>query len=458
MCRDKEGGILTDEREVIERWKQHYDEHLNGAEAEDQGSRMNDIVATADEGNMTVPTIDEVKDAIRQLKNNKAAASLWRSQRKALNATFAPSVLNSFIPRFERFAKLLVQDLSESAGCTVNLLRFSSACTFNMICHTTMGIEESDKEEIETFVSNMDQLTEIVGRRFLSVHLHSERVYRMTATYHREMEFRRKCNNYAMKILNEKMQNKDNNRTRKVFIEQLLDGSTLGRTFTTTEIVQNVYGMLAAGSETTALTIAHACLFLAMFPDIQEKVFGEIFTLWPDSDQPLTAATLSDLVYMEAFLKEVLRLCPVAPIIARESSAPVELDGVNFPKGTIFILNFLTLHRRSEIWGSDGDCFDPERFLTGNVENRHPFGFLPFSGGQRNCIGQRYAMMSLKVMVVQLLRSFRISTQLRYEDLRFQFGLLLELSSEYLVQFDKRSVDPFQNETGKIFKEKDLLC
>lgn len=175
-----------------------------------------------------------------------------------------------------------------------------------------------------------------------------------------------------------------------------------------------------------------------MFPDIQEKVFDEISTLCPDSDQPLTAAILSDLVYMEAFLKEVLRLCPVAPIIARESSDVMELDGTTFPKGTIFMLNLLTLHRRSDIWGSNCACFDPERFLTGHTEDRHPFGYLPFSGGQRNCIGQRYAMMSLKVMVVQLLRSFRISTQIRFEDLRFQFGLLLELSFEYLVQFDKR--------------------
>ncbi|XP_065076956.1 uncharacterized protein LOC135700391 [Ochlerotatus camptorhynchus] len=73
MYRDKKGGILTDEREVIERWKLPYDEHLNGAEAEDQGSRRNGFVGTADEGGMPALTIGEVKDAIRQLKNNKSA-------------------------------------------------------------------------------------------------------------------------------------------------------------------------------------------------------------------------------------------------------------------------------------------------------------------------------------------------------------------------------------------------
>ena len=73
MCRDKDGGILTDEREVIERWKQHYDGHLNCAEAEHQDGRRNDFIGTADEGEVPTPTVSEVKDAIKQLKNNKAA-------------------------------------------------------------------------------------------------------------------------------------------------------------------------------------------------------------------------------------------------------------------------------------------------------------------------------------------------------------------------------------------------
>ena len=73
MCRDKEGGILTDEREVIERWKQHFDEHLNGTEAENQGDGGSDFIDVAGEGEEPTPTLREVKDAIKKLKNNKSA-------------------------------------------------------------------------------------------------------------------------------------------------------------------------------------------------------------------------------------------------------------------------------------------------------------------------------------------------------------------------------------------------
>ena len=73
ICRDKEGGILTDEREVIERWKQHFDEHLNGPEVENQDDREIDFSTEVDDGNEPAPTVREVKDAIRKLKNNKTA-------------------------------------------------------------------------------------------------------------------------------------------------------------------------------------------------------------------------------------------------------------------------------------------------------------------------------------------------------------------------------------------------
>lgn len=65
ICRDKNGGILTDECEMIESWKQHYDEHLNGSEVKDQTSRRNGFIGTVDEGDVLTPTISEANDATK---------------------------------------------------------------------------------------------------------------------------------------------------------------------------------------------------------------------------------------------------------------------------------------------------------------------------------------------------------------------------------------------------------
>nr|XP_019562028.2 cytochrome P450 4c21-like [Aedes albopictus] len=369
-----------------------------------------------------------------------AKTSLWRHQRKALNATFSPSVLKNFVPIFEAFSKQLVQDLSQHDGCPIDLLPITLACTLRMIGNTTMGVDASDESDIVKFVSNMDRITEIVSKRFLSVHLHSEQIYRMTPSYTMEIEMRQQCSDYTMKILDKRKRkiNSEQTALHKVFIDQLLEESTIGRPFSDTEIVHNVYTMLTAGSETTGRSVAYACLLLAVYPDIQEKVYNEIMEKYSDCTQPLTIDTLAELTYLDAFLKECHRLYPVAPYIARESTDSLELDGVTFPKGSVFVFNFFVLHRNDAIWGSESERFHPERFLDERYPERSMFGYLPFSGGQRNCIGQRYATISLKVMLVHLVRNFKIETPLRYQDLQFKFGMMLELSTECLVRFSKR--------------------
>jgi cytochrome P450 len=63
-------------------------------------------------------------------------------------------------------------------------------------------------------------------------------------------------------------------------------------------------------------------------------------------------------------------------------------DDFEIPAGITLLINFYTLHRRKDIWGDDAEEFNPDHFLPENVEKRHPYSFLPFSGGQRNCIGK----------------------------------------------------------------------
>lgn len=249
----------------------------------------------------------------------------------------------------------------------------------------------------------------------------------------------------------------------KAFLERLLTIQHKGRSFTDDEIINHAYTMLVAvrywfvadlceifhnysvplysqGYETTALQLTNVCLMLAMHPDIQERVANEIKTVFPSLDMEILPEALKDVPYLDMTINETMRLYPVVPIIARQSSSVLELDGVNIPSGTNFVVNIGALHRRKDLWGEDPLEFNPDNFLPEKVEHRHPYAFIPLSAGPRVCIGNRYAMLSLKVFLIRLLQRYRLSTKLTRKDLKFKFQVTLKLKIPYTVQMERRSL------------------
>jgi cytochrome P450 len=133
--------------------------------------------------------------------------------------------------------------------------------------------------------------------------------------------------------------------------------------------------------------LAYLTLLLAEHPDIQDRVVAEINEHYPSFDEPLTTEILNCLTYMEMVIKETLRLVPIGPLIAREVKNDLQLENCTLKPGMLMMINIYSLHRRKDIWGDDADKFNPDRFLQENVRKRHPYSFIPFSAGARNCVG-----------------------------------------------------------------------
>ena len=116
-------------------------------------------------------------------------------------------------------------------------------------------------------------------------------------------------------------------------------------------------------------------------------VVQELDEVFGDSDRPCTMEDAAKLKYLEACIKEGLRLYPSVPVIERTISENIELDGHQIPAGTSISLQFYALHHNEEFF-PDSTKFKPERFFQQDDNHRHPYAFVPFSAGPRNCIGK----------------------------------------------------------------------
>ncbi|CAG2109094.1 unnamed protein product [Medioppia subpectinata] len=163
--------------------------------------------------------------------------------------------------------------------------------------------------------------------------------------------------------------------------------------------------MLAAGHETTASQLCLITRILALKHWYQTKLVHEIHnTLYTKDTNELSMDydKLQKMPFLDAFIKEVMRINCSITRIERHPTIDTHLEGIYLPKGTPIIIPIWALHLDPDNF-SDPLEFKPERFLPENLDNIKPYTYLPFSTGPRNCIGLRFAILELKYTLVKLL-------------------------------------------------------
>jgi len=215
-------------------------------------------------------------------------------------------------------------------------------------------------------------------------------VRRTDAAIYREIETRRRARNAT---------------EREDILSLLLqvrydDGSPL----TDQQVRDELVVMLMAGHETTGTALSWAFERILSLPDLEASIRRELDAIVGNSE--LRAEHLPQLEYLDAVVKESLRIRPIMPVGgARLVKRELEIGGHLIPPGAILVNAMYLLHRRPDLY-PEPDAFRPERFLGKRIID--PYEWTPFGGGIRRCLGYFFALFEMKTILASILSQARL--------------------------------------------------
>uniref|UniRef100_A0A182FZU1 Uncharacterized protein n=2 Tax=Anopheles albimanus TaxID=7167 RepID=A0A182FZU1_ANOAL len=389
-------------------------------------------------------------------------ARKWQHRRKILTPTFHFRIMTDFVGVFNQQAAVLVQKLaaelySTSDDGSFDCVRYITLCSLDIICETAMGCSVYAQQHPDSeYVRAHEKIGEIMLNRLQKFWLHPDCIFQCTAQHREQQRCIDTLHRFSYRMIDQRrsmlLQSKAKDcaneadlggrkRSRQLaFLDLLIDASDGGRLLTDEDIREEVDTFILGGHDTTATAISWTLYLLGTEPAVQERALQELDSVMGgDRERAPTMQELAGMRYLEACIKESLRLFPSIPIIGRRLTEDVVLEdgGHRLPAGTNAIIVVYQLHRDPAVFPNP-DRYKPERFLASETVHRHPYAYIPFSAGPRNCIGQKFGALEAKAVLCAVLRRYRIEAVDRREDLTLYGELVLRSKGGLRIRISRR--------------------
>ncbi|XP_030755100.1 probable cytochrome P450 4d20 [Sitophilus oryzae] len=346
----------------------------------------------------------------------------WKVRRKFFSKSFNQPLLNSYVHYFYRNSNVLVDVLHNDYE---DLFSVFGHYTFDTFCDIYVGKSYNlQTDPNNRLIEELDAVQKYIGESSV-----------VAVTFGFPLDLKglvtngwstisllnqlRKLSFSMIDFRREELQKEPVVGSQLSFLDAMISRGDL---FHPSIMSKELLVFLLAATDTTGNALTFIFTLLGMHPEIQQKVYEEVITEI-GRDAPIETDHLPKLKYTERVISESMRLLPPVPMVARYLNKDIQIGDKTFPKGANVIVYTLALHRNSKYWPNPKK-FDPDRFLPEEIAKRPPSCYIPFSGGPRNCIGKLYAMMSMKVVVANVIRNFRISSKYRSVDEMEMRGLI----------------------------------
>ncbi|XP_015750059.1 PREDICTED: cytochrome P450 4c3-like [Acropora digitifera] len=397
-----------------------------------------------------------------------SGGSKWKTRRRQITPTFHFRILNNFIQVFEEQAVIMVSHLEVASPVELvikkkvkkgvfNIMPYISRCALDVICG-----------ELSVCCNTFPRMSELVQKRQMSPWLWYDALYYLMPSGREHSKCLKILHDFTNKVIDERIaeraarivapqENQEDSvndeevvfkrKKRLAFLDLLLEAYDNGE-ISREGVREEVDTFMFEGHDTTAAGITWALYLLARHPEIQQRTheevdnfFGFVSMLLQKKTEEVNCIWKLDAVVeartAEKCTEEAQRLFPSVPFIGRAVSEDYNLSGYIAPKGTSVVASIVALHRNPEVWPAPLQ-FDPDRFLPENSQGRHPFAFIPFSAGPRNCIGQRFALLEEKIVLSYILRNFSIDSTQTVDELHTCSELITRPKEGIYVTIAKR--------------------
>ncbi|XP_073836353.1 cytochrome P450 4d8-like isoform X2 [Musca autumnalis] len=351
----------------------------------------------------------------------------WHSRRKIITPTFHFKILEEFLDVFDRQTAIAVQCLSNKANgqTPFDVYPYMSMLTLDIIAESAMGTKvNAQTDKNIPYTQAVKEMTAMMAWRFLRIHIQNEITFTLFYPLKklRQMKLISIMHKFTRNVIEKRRQELENmlesneesdvgSKKRMALLDLLLRATIDGQPLSDEDIREEVDTFMFEGHDTTTSALSFTLYLLARHPQVQNKLLAEIRNVYPNEQhQKFTLMNLNELKYMECVIKEVLRLYPSVPIIAREIVEDFKYEhsklgsGV-IPAGTEFMVSLYGMMRNPNRF-PDPLEFRPERHQE--LDSNSSFTFVPFSAGPRNCIGQKFAMYEMKVILVKILHRYEL--------------------------------------------------
>ncbi|KAK7603329.1 hypothetical protein V9T40_003328 [Parthenolecanium corni] len=384
---------------------------------------------------------------------------IWSSHRKFLTPTFHFKLLENSLEIIHKNAKIFVEQLKSKVDETeFDVQIFVEKMSLDVISEVAMDVQiNSQTSTDESYLHAVRSVTDISVERIFKLWLQPDILFRLSPRYNEYQKSLFIVKNLAENVIKSKRKKIEGFDSRSISTEVVKDDSKSSSIdsidtskkaptpfldsmlkeskFTDEEIYDEVLSFLFAGHDTTTTGISFCIHQISNYPDVQEKVYQEIMSVIPYTDVP-TIQDLGKLRYTENVIKEVLRLYPPVPMIGRTLLEDVMVpSGYKLPANSHLNIFIYAMHRDPKVF-PDPECFIPERFDSRH--QIHPFSYIPFSAGPRNCIGQKLAMIEMKITLVNLLKTYKLLPAEKTKSLDLAMGIILRSKNGLPIRLVKR--------------------